>query len=79
MSETYERGGAHAGDAIEISGHRVGSAPRTGEILEVLGEPGQQHFRVRWADGHETVFFPSSDAVVRPARAAARKKSRPKS
>jgi Domain of unknown function (DUF1918) len=52
---------------IAIHGHRVGEAERTGEVLEVLGEPGHEHFRVRWEDGHESVFYRSSDAVVRPA------------
>jgi hypothetical protein len=23
-----------------------------------------KHYRVRWDDGHETTFFPSSDAIV---------------
>ena len=58
------------GDVVEITGHRVGEAPRTGEVLEVLGEPGQLHYRVRWEDGHETIFYPSSDAIVRPAAGA---------
>ncbi len=54
------------GDVIAIHGHRVGEAERTGEVLEVLGESGHEHFRVRWEDGHESVFYPSSDAIVRP-------------
>lgn len=53
------------GDMFVISGHRVGEPERTGEILELLGEPGHQHFRVRWDDGRETLFYPGSDAIVR--------------
>jgi hypothetical protein len=34
-------------------------------ILEVLGGPGHEHFRVRWEDGHESVYFPGVDAVIR--------------
>ena len=67
MDKTQESR-AQAGDIVEITGHRVGNAPRTGKILEVLGEPGERRFRVRWEDGHESLFYPSSDAVVRPAR-----------
>lgn len=48
-----------------ISGHRVGEPERIGEILELLGEPGHQRFRVRWDDGRETLFYPGSDAIVR--------------
>jgi hypothetical protein len=66
---------AKAGDVVAISGHRVGEAPRSGEILEVLCEPGQQHFRVRWQDGHESIFYPSSDTVVRAARAGGKRTS----
>jgi Domain of unknown function (DUF1918) len=64
----------HPGDVIAIHGHHVGEAERTGEVLEVLGEPGHEHFRVRWQDGHESFFYPSSDAIVRPAHKADRKK-----
>ncbi len=57
---------AHRGDSIAVSGHRVGESERLGEILEVLGAPEHEHYRVRWEDGRETVFYPSSDAIVRP-------------
>ena len=52
------------GDRVVVEAHRVGQAHRTGEILEVLGEPGQEHFRVRWEDGAETIFYPSDDARI---------------
>jgi hypothetical protein len=53
---------------ITVSAHRVGEHARTGEILEILGEPGHEHYRVRWEDGREAVVSPSSDAVVRTHR-----------
>jgi uncharacterized protein DUF1918 len=56
---------AAVGDVIVIEGHHVGDSRRTGEILEVLGSPGHQHYRVRWDDDRETVFYPSSDATIR--------------
>jgi RimK family alpha-L-glutamate ligase len=56
---------ARPGDEIVITGHSVGDAPRTAEIIEVLGEPGHERFRVRWEDGHESIFFPADDAVIR--------------
>jgi hypothetical protein len=58
---------AAVGDLITVTAHHVGESERVGEILEVLGEPGHEHFRVRWDDGHESVFYPSSDATNRPA------------
>jgi hypothetical protein len=61
MSDTSAR----AGDVVVVSGRRVGETGRMGEILDVLGEPAHRHFRVRWEDGHESVFYPGGDAVVR--------------
>ena len=52
------------GDLIVVSGHHVGEPERIGEILEVLGEPAHERFRVRWDDGHESIFYPGSDAHV---------------
>lgn len=53
---------------IEVSGRRVGDPPRLGEILETLGDPSEPHYLVRWEDGHESVFFPASDAHIRHVR-----------
>lgn len=56
---------AEVGDLIVIEGHRLGEGRRTGEVLEILGGAGHEHYRVRWEDGGETLFYPSNDAVVR--------------
>jgi hypothetical protein len=56
---------ADAGDLIVISGHHVGEMERIGEILEVLGELPHEAYRVRWEDGHESVFRPGSDATIK--------------
>jgi hypothetical protein len=64
---------ARAGDRLVVSGHKVGEAERSAEILEVLGQDGAPPYRVRWADGHESVVFPGSDARV---EAAPRRRSR---
>jgi len=65
MEKTVRGKPVRVGDEIEITGHAVGDAPRTAEILEILGEPGHERFRVRWEDGHESIFFPAEDAVIR--------------
>jgi hypothetical protein len=36
-------------------------------VLEVLGDGELEHYRVRWADGHESVYFPGPDARVQPS------------
>jgi hypothetical protein len=56
---------AEAGDLIVISGHRVGESQRIAEILEVLGELPHESYRVRWDDGHESIFHPGSDATIK--------------
>ncbi len=63
------------GDVVEVHAHHVGEPGRSGEVLEVLGAPGHEHYLVRWEDGHESLFYLSSDAVIRPARSPARRKS----
>ena len=68
MEKTVQGKPARVGDEIVITGHTVGDAPRTAEILEVLGEPGRERFRVRWEDGHESIFFPADDAIIRRPR-----------
>jgi CBS domain-containing protein len=48
-----------------IKGHYLGDRRRDAEILEVLGPDGREPYRVRWDDdGHESIFYPSSDAWV---------------
>ena len=53
---------ARVGDEIVIDGPHVGDEPKSAEILEVLHSGGADHYRVRWDDGHEALFFPGSDA-----------------
>lgn len=57
---------AHPGDEIVVHGHIVGEHERKGEILEVRGDDGGPPYLVRWDEnGHESLFFPGSDAFVR--------------
>lgn len=55
------------GDLVVVEEHRVGEGRRIGEILEVLGAAGHVHYRVRWDDDRESIFYPSNDATVQPA------------
>ena len=61
---------ARVGDWIEIHGHVQGEPPRTALVLEVLGEPGQEHYRVRWDEEHESILYPGPDAMIRPKEPA---------
>lgn len=65
---------AKVGDRIVVESEAVGQATREGEILEVIeGEVGVR-FRVRWMDGHESVFTPSGgSARIIPAKASTKR------
>lgn len=65
-----------SGDAITVSGHRVGEKPRLGEVIEVLGEEGHEHLLVRWDNGEETIFYPAEDATIERAPHAKREEVR---
>ena len=55
---------ANVGDELTVKGRQLGSEVRHGRILEVHGQDGAPPYLVQWQDGHESVFFPSSDTVV---------------
>ncbi|NUT52702.1 MAG: DUF1918 domain-containing protein [Saccharothrix sp.] len=57
---------ASIGDELLVHGRIVGQHDRTAEVVEVLGADGAPPYRVRFADGHETVMSPGPDTVVRP-------------
>ena len=76
MSSTNDAIRGQPGDVVIVEGHRVGESRRLGEILEVLGTAGHEHYRVRWEDGNETVFYPSSDATIQAGTKTRRMKTR---
>jgi hypothetical protein len=60
--EAHSRG-IRAGDWIDV--HIVGGgAPRHGQVLEVLGHAGHEHYRVRWDEQHESIHFPSEGTSI---------------
>ena len=60
-----------SGDLIVIDSPQVGSPPREGKVLEVIHGEVSVRYRVRWADGHETLIAPRSGTarIVRASRA----------
>jgi hypothetical protein len=59
-------------DLIVIDSPQVGSPPREGEVLEVIHGEVSVSYRVRWADGHETLIAPKSGTarIVRASKRA---------
>ncbi len=74
MSSETARKQTKPGDVVVVAGHHVGESERIGEILELLGDPEHQRYRVRWDEGHESIFYPSSDAVIRHKTRARKEK-----
>jgi len=56
-------GPGRPGDRVIAHGFR-GSTDRRGEILEVLGRPGHEHYRVRWDEEHESILYPDDGVTI---------------
>ena len=55
-------------DVILIDSPQVGSPTREGEVLEIIQGEVNVSYRVRWADGHESLITPmSGTARILPA------------
>jgi Domain of unknown function (DUF1918) len=62
---------AHVGDRIVVESERAAQARRAGVIEEVLHEDPDR-LRVRWDDGHESIFTPAAGvATIMPAKTKA--------
>jgi|SRR3989304_481878 len=55
---------ARRGDLIVIDSPQVGSPPREGEVLRVIHGEVSVSYRVKWADGHETLISPAAGTVA---------------
>ena len=65
MQATNDTERPAVGDVIVIGGHHVGDARSMGEILEIRGDSRHERYRIRWEDGHESIFYPADgDATI---------------
>jgi hypothetical protein len=55
---------AEVGDELTVRGVHQGDEDRHGEIIRVDGAGGAPPYAVRWQDGRETVFFPTSGTEI---------------
>src|SRR5512134_2608058 len=56
---------ARRGDVIVVDSRQVGSPPREGEVLEVIEGGVGVSYRVKWVDGHESIFTPAGGILHR--------------
>ena len=76
MARTEDGLRARVGDLVIVEGRRVGQGRRIGEILEVLGQAGHEHYRVHWETDRETVFYPSNDSTIQKVKSKNKRKKR---
>jgi len=55
---------AAVGDRLHVHGRVVGDRDANAVIIEVHGEAGAPPYLVRHDDGHESLVFPGTDALV---------------
>ena len=65
MTQIRSRADAKVGDWLEASGI-PGKPVRRGQIVEVLGRPGHERYRVRWDERHESIVVPADGVNVIP-------------
>jgi hypothetical protein len=54
---------ARVGDLLEAHGTH-GKPARRGKIVEILGETGREHYRVRWDERHESIVYPADGVTI---------------
>ena len=51
------------GNHVKVEAESTERSPRTGVIEEVVREAPSPRYRIRWDDGHESIYAPSAGAV----------------
>lgn len=54
-----------AGDRVRVEAVSTDQPPRAGTIEEVVHGDPSPRYRIRWDDGHESVYTPASGALHR--------------
>jgi hypothetical protein len=63
------------GDRVAAESESTERPERVGVIQEVLGSEPSPRYRIRWDDGHETIYTPAAGAL-HPVSGGRAKKSR---
>jgi hypothetical protein len=53
------------GDRVTAEAESTGRKSRAGVVQEVLGHDPSPRYRIRWDDGHESIYTPSGGALSR--------------
>ena len=60
------------GSRVEVEARSTASPRRSGVIAEVLRGDPHPRYRIRWDDGHESIYSPADGALHRAGRAGSR-------
>jgi hypothetical protein len=60
---------ARVGDRVEVESESTDRPARTGVIEEVVREAPSPRYRIRWDDGHESIYTPAAGALRAVERA----------
>jgi hypothetical protein len=52
-----------AGDHVVVESERAGQPARGGLIEEVMATEPHPRYRIRWEDGHESIYTPAAGAL----------------
>jgi Domain of unknown function (DUF1918) len=60
------------GNRVEVESESTERRPRTGVVKEVVRAAPSPRYRIRWDDGHESIYTPAAGALRRagPSRKA---------
>jgi hypothetical protein len=58
-----------AGDHVEAESESTDRPPRSGVIEEVVREAPSPRYRIRWDDGHESIYTPAAGSLRPISRA----------
>jgi Domain of unknown function (DUF1918) len=65
------------GDRVAAEAESTERRPRSGTVEEKLGNGSSPRYRVRWDDGHESIYTPAAGALHRLAEAEQKTASQP--
>lgn len=53
------------GDRVAAEPESTERGPRRGTVQERIGKGSSTRYRIRWDDGHETIYTPAAGALYR--------------
>jgi hypothetical protein len=53
----------NSGDRVQVESESTERPPRTGVVKEVVKGTTHPRYRIRWDDGHESIYTPAAGAL----------------